>query len=89
MNRTTFRRWLNAAGALLAFGPAADAVRACAICSGDPESPMAQGAAAGVLALVIIVGGVLAGIAGITGFWIVRARRLARRESAGVSSPSE
>ena len=50
-------------------------VRACAVCYGDPESDMAKGAAAGVLALMGIVVSVLGGIAGVTIFWVRRARR--------------
>lgn len=71
-----------ALAASLLTGPLTAAVNACAVCTGDPTSPMAQGAAAGVLALVAIVGCVLAGIVGVTGFWFVRARRLARGEAA-------
>ena len=51
---------------------------ACAVCFGDPESPMAQGVVWGVLVLVAIVGFVLTGITGIAVFWMYRGRRLAQ-----------
>ncbi len=61
--------------------------RACAVCYGDPESDMAKGAAAGVLVLMGIVVSVLAGIVGVTIFWVRRARRYgnAREHSRGGS----
>lgn len=52
-----------------------EVARACAVCYGNPESDMAKGAAAGVLVLMGIVVSVLAGIIGVTLFWMRRARR--------------
>ena len=60
---------------LLKFAPT---VQACAVCFGDPESPMTKGAAAGVIVLVGVVGFVLVGIMGVTAFWIHRGHRAAR-----------
>ena len=51
---------------------------ACAVCFGDPESPLTKGALMGVYVLVGVVGFVLAGIAGTGAFWIQRSRKLAR-----------
>jgi len=51
---------------------------ACAVCFGDPESPLTKGALMGVYVLVGVVGFVLAGIAATGVFWIQRSRRLAR-----------
>ena len=51
-------------------------VLACAVCFGDPDSDMTQGAKAGILILLGVVGTVLAGIAGMALFWIRRARTL-------------
>ena len=52
--------------------------RACAVCFGDPNSPLVKGAAAGVLVLVGVISVVLLGVAGTGMFWVHRSRRLAR-----------
>ena len=57
-----------------------DRAAACAVCYGDPDSPMAKGVVAGVLTLVGVIGFVLVGIAGTGLFWIQRSRRLERLE---------
>ena len=49
---------------------------ACAVCFGDPDSAVTQGAKAGILVLLGVIGTVLVGIAGIALFWIRRARAL-------------
>ena len=58
---------------------AAQPVHACAVCFGDPESNMAKGAVAGVLALAGFIGFVLMGITGTGLFWILRNRQLHRQ----------
>ena len=57
-----------------------DRAAACAVCFGDPDSPMAKGVVAGVLTLVGVVGFVLIGIACTGLFWVQRSRRLRRLE---------
>ncbi len=57
-----------------------DRAAACAVCFGDPDSPMAKGVVAGVLTLVGVVGFVLVGIACTGLSWIQRSRRLRRLE---------
>ncbi len=49
---------------------------ACAVCFGSPDSAMAQGAKAGILILLGVIGAVLTWIVAVTVFWIRRARRL-------------
>jgi hypothetical protein len=51
---------------------------ACAVCFGDPQSPLTKGALMGVYVLVGVVGFVLTGITATGVFWIQRSRRLAR-----------
>jgi len=51
---------------------------ACAVCFGDPNSPMSHGARAGVLFLLGVVVVVLSGILGMTLFWAKRARAIAQ-----------
>lgn len=51
---------------------------ACAVCFGDPDSPLTKGALMGVYVLVGVVSFVLAGITATGVFWIQRSRRLAR-----------
>jgi hypothetical protein len=58
---------------------AADSANACAVCFGDPESDMTQGAKAGVVFLAVVVYGVLFSIAGIAGLWTFKARKIAIR----------
>lgn len=70
--------WLGAFAAGLV--PTARQAEACAVCFGDPDSPMAKGIVWGVLVLISVVGFVLVAIAA-TGFvWMRRSRRLADME---------
>lgn len=57
-----------------------DRAAACAVCFGDPDSPMAKGVVAGMLTLFGVVGFVLVGIACTGLSWIQRSRRLRRLE---------
>ena len=56
---------------------------ACAACYGQSDDPMARGMNMGIFALLIVVVGVLSGIAGVGIFFAVRSARLAR---AGLSA---
>ena len=47
---------------------------ACAVCFGDPRSPLTLGAKAGVFFLLGVVGFVLAAILAVTIFWMRRAK---------------
>jgi len=49
---------------------------ACAVCFGDPDSPMSKGALMGVIVMLGVIGSVLMGIAGTTMFWMHRANQL-------------
>ena len=49
---------------------------ACSVCYGDPNSAMSQGAKAGVLVLLGVVGVVLTGVASLLIFWMRRAASL-------------
>ena len=53
---------------------------ACAVCFGDPNSPMVHGALAGVWFLLGVVGFVLSSIVGVTFYWIRRARLVQLQE---------
>jgi hypothetical protein len=81
-----FNRLLLLCLAVTVFFAVATEVRACSVCFGDPESPMAKGFVWGVLVLVAIVGCVLSAIAGIAVFWMCRGRRLAQCDSATPAS---
>ena len=59
-------------GALLSAAPAL----ACSVCYGDPNSAMSQGAKAGVLVLLGVIGVVLTGLASLLIFWMRRAANL-------------
>ena len=69
------RRLLTAGFALAGIASTTTEVHACAVCFGDPNSPMAKGVAAGVLVLVGVISFVLLGVAGTGIFWIHRGRR--------------
>lgn len=71
------RRLSTAAVCALAFALFQPPALACSVCYGDPQSSMVQGAVMGVLVLVVIVGSVLAGIAGIGIVWLQRSRKFA------------
>ncbi len=59
-------------GALLSAQPAL----ACSVCYGDPNSAMSQGAQAGVIVLLGVVGVVLTGLTSLLLFWMRRAAKL-------------
>ncbi len=72
-------------GALLSAHPAL----ACSVCYGDPNSAMSQGAQAGMLVLLGVVGVVLTGLASLFVFWMRRAAQLkAQLEAAEEASPA-
>ncbi len=70
-------------GVLLSAQPAL----ACSVCYGDPNSAMAQGAQAGVLVLLGVVGVVLTGFGSLLLFWIRRAAQLEAVEEASQTIP--
>jgi hypothetical protein len=72
--------WRLALGAA-ALGAAGPAAEACSVCYGDPSSQMVQGAKAGVLLLLGVIGSVLLGIIAVMVTWIRRARALAAAEA--------
>lgn len=49
---------------------------ACAVCFGDPNSEMTKGLKAGIILLILVVAGVLTGIASIGLTWARRAKAL-------------
>ncbi|MCH9003566.1 MAG: hypothetical protein IIC02_13420 [Planctomycetes bacterium] len=49
---------------------------ACATCFGNPDSPLAKGALAGVIVLFGFISFVLVGVAGVSVFWFHRSRHL-------------
>lgn len=56
-------------------------VLGCTVCYGDPASPLSKGAIAGVLVLLVAIGSLLVGFAGLFLFWIRRARALDAAEA--------
>ncbi len=76
---------LAGVGALLSAQP----VLACSVCYGDPNSAMAQGAQAGVLVLLSVVGVVLTGLASLLIFWMRRAAHLEDHRVEAVEEASQ
>ena len=69
---------LTSAVALLGAQPAL----ACSVCAGDPNSALSQGAQAGMLVLLGVIGVVLTGLASLLIFWMRRAANLRALEVA-------
>ncbi len=67
-------------GVLLGAHPAL----ACSVCAGDPNSALSQGAQAGMLVLLGVIGVILTGIASLFIFWMRRAANLRALEVAAV-----
>lgn len=61
-------------------------VVACAVCFGDPDSPMVKGALAGMLVLVGVISFVLMGVVGTGLYWNHRSRRLTLGDDAAPQS---
>lgn len=57
-------------------------VKACAVCQGDPSSPLVKGAEAGVLFMAVLTYFLLLGMAAIPIVWTVRARQIRLRNDA-------
>ncbi len=76
MSRTRLVRLSLAIVAGVGLLLSAQHVLACSVCYGDPNSAMSQGAQAGVLVLLGVVGTVLTGLASLLIFWMRRAAQL-------------
>jgi hypothetical protein len=70
------KRRMARAAALVATTVALLAVmgdaQACSVCFGDPTSPMTKSMIAGIWVLLAFIGTLLAGFAGLFGYWIYR-----------------
>ena len=62
---------------------ACPAVRACPVCTGNPDSPLTHGAQQGILTMLVITYAVVIGLFGMLAFVIV----CARRRHHGTSQP--
>ena len=60
---------------------------ACSVCAGDPNAPLSQGAQAGMLVLLGVIGAVLTGIASLFIFWMRRAAKLRALEVLAALHP--
>ncbi len=76
MSRTRLVRLSLAIVAGVGLLLSAQPVLACSVCYGDPNSAMTQGAQAGVLVLLGVVGTVLTGLASLLIFWMRRAAQM-------------
>ena len=75
LTQSVSRRLAGPVTLLVALSMNANQALGCAVCYGDPESPLAKGAVAGVLVLMGVVGFVLLGVAGTGMYWVHRGRR--------------
>jgi hypothetical protein len=77
------RAWLVPAAAVAAQLAMAPGVSACAVCVGDPNSPLTWGLSRGVLFLIAMIGVVYVAVAAfIVAAWRRRARRLRHATAA-------
>jgi hypothetical protein len=70
-------RNLSYLGLSLALLMVSQPVWACAVCFGDPNSPMVKSANTAILFLLAVIGSLLGGFAGLFLYWGKRARRQA------------
>lgn len=80
MKTRWFNPWILAAVMLLSSLP--QKLHACAVCFGDPSSPLVQGAKYGVLFLAGVIYLLLFSMLGVVFVWYKRARALEEQESA-------
>jgi hypothetical protein len=66
-----------------------NSARACAACFGQSDSAMAHGMNAGIVALLVVIGTVLAGAASFFVFLARRAAMTGRKEQDGPSFPQK
>ena len=62
--------------AILALVASATEAGACAVCYGNPESPMTKGIVAGIWVMLGCIGFVLAGFASVFLYWMYRSRHI-------------
>lgn len=74
LRKTRGLAWMGIAAALL-LG-ASEPAFACAVCFGDKNSVMTQSAGSGILVLLAVIAGVLAGFGALFLSWARRARRI-------------
>ena len=67
--------------ALFAVLDMAPQALACAVCYGDPQSPLTQGAKQGIVTMLIVTYAVLIGFAAMFCAVVVRARRAGKTDS--------
>jgi len=80
MSRRT-SRLVGGAAALIATWVTSGSAWACAVCFGNPESPLIQGAQKGIVTMLIVTYLVVIGTVGMIGFTVIRARRRLKRAS--------
>jgi hypothetical protein len=76
--RLKMRRLAPALLPPLAVVLSSDSAWACAVCYGNPSSPLIHGAKSGVLFLIFVIAGILAAILGIGLAWARRAKALSQ-----------
>jgi len=75
-----------AAAAFFALAVSAGSASACAVCFGDPESPLTKGMAAGIWVMLGCIGALLAGFAGVFLYWMYRSRHIELYLEEGASN---
>lgn len=65
-----------ALAALVVLVVGATEAGACAVCYGNPQSPMVKGIAAGIWVMLGCIGFILAGFASVFLYWVYRSRHI-------------
>ncbi len=75
--------------AAMFLGLAAVRAPACAVCFGDADSDLVRGTNAGILVLLFVIYGVLGGMIGVAGFWMLKARRRSNTDVDDTTEPTD
>jgi hypothetical protein len=70
------RTFIMLSALFVATAASVQPVLGCAVCGGERDSQMVQGAESGVLTLVLITYALLMGGGGMIAFWSIRSRRI-------------
>jgi hypothetical protein len=78
--------WRAVSVAMFAVAVSASPAVACAVCYGNPDSPLTKGMAAGIWVMLGCIGFVLAGFAGVFLYWMYRSRHIELYLEEGASN---
>jgi len=78
--------WRALFAAMFAVVVSASSAGACAVCYGNPDSPLSKGMTAGIWVMLGCIGLMLAGFAGVFLYWMYRSRHIELYLEEGASN---